>query len=205
MSNLNNTYFREGELTPVIVQDVQTQNVLMLAYMNGAAMEKTLATKKVTFFSRSKQRLWTKGESSGNFLNYRSHLWDCDKDSILLQASPEGPTCHKGTATCWGQQNHASFGFLSQLEEVIEERVKQPQDDSYVVRMNQKGLDKIAQKVGEEAVEVVIASKNQDQEELIEESADLLFHLLLLLNKKKLPLQNVVGRLMERHNKKREA
>ena len=205
MSNLDNTAFDNIDLIPAIIQDASTRTVLMLGYMNREALELTQELGKVTFYSRSKQRLWTKGESSGNFLNYLSHSWDCDNDALLVEAMPKGPTCHTGSDSCWGATNKAQYGFLSQLEAIIGSRMADDSTDSYVARMNRKGLDKIAQKVGEEAVEVVIASKNEDQNELLEEGADLMFHFLLLLKKKNLSLDQIVGRLAQRHEEKREA
>jgi len=191
--------FKDGQLVPAIIQDGQTDTVLMLGYMNPQALERTLETRKVTFFSRSKQRLWTKGESSGHFLNYVSHSWDCDRDTILLRVTPQGPTCHNGTDTCWGFKNKSAYGFLGNLEEIIASRVEEDTSNSYVAQLNRSGLDKIAQKVGEEAVEVVIASKNTDETEFIDETADLIFHLLLLINKRGLTLDRIVQQLAKRH------
>ena len=205
MNDLDLRGFNNDELIPAIIQDGSTKTVLMLGYMNREALEHTLETRKVTFYSRSKQRLWTKGESSKNYLNYLSHTWDCDRDALLLEVQPEGPTCHKGTDSCWGAENQAQYGFLTELEGIITSRLQEDASSSYVARMNQKGLDKIAQKVGEEAVEVVIAAKNTDQNDMLDESADLLFHFLLLLNKKNLGLDDVVQRLSQRHHEKREA
>ena len=186
-------------LVPAIIQDAQTKNVLMLGYMNQEAYEKTLATGKVTFFSRSKQRLWTKGEASGNFLNLVDIKNDCDDDSLLISVKPVGPTCHKGTDTCWDQNNDQSFGFLSTLEDVIQERKEKLGDDSYVASLFKKGMNKIAQKVGEEAVEVVIEAKDNDDVLFKDESADLLFHYLILLQAKGFKLNDIVTVLEKRH------
>ena len=186
-------------LVPAIIQDVQTKNVLMLGYMNQESYEKTLETKKVTFYSRSKQRLWTKGEESGNFLSLVDIKNDCDKDSLLISVTPQGPTCHKGTDTCWAQSNESQFGFLSTLEGVIENRRKEPSEASYVASLFKKGINKIAQKVGEEAVEVVIEAKDNDEKLFLDESADLLFHYLILLQAKGYTLKDVEKVLIDRH------
>jgi len=188
-------------LLPAIVQDSRTKNVLMLGYMNDEAYQKTLETGKVTFFSRSRQRLWTKGEESGNFLSLVSIKSDCDGDTFLVQAIPHGPTCHKGTDTCWAEENNASFGFLSTLENLIKERKDEPvTSNSYVASLFKSGINKIAQKVGEEAVEVVIEAKDNDPDLFLNESADLLFHFLILLQAKGHDLQEVVGILENRHS-----
>lgn len=187
-------------LVPAIIQDVQTKNVLMLGYMNQEAFDKTLETKKVTFFSRSKERLWTKGEESGNFLHLVDVKNDCDKDALLINVKPVGPTCHTGTDTCWGEENTASFGFLSQLEEIIASRQEHKEDEkSYVASLFRKGINKIAQKVGEEAVEIVIEAKDDNDELFLNEGADLLFHYLILLKAKGFELNNVVKVLESRH------
>lgn len=186
-------------LVPAIIQDQQTGKVLMLGYMNQAAYEKTMATKKVTFYSRSKQRLWTKGEESGNFLNLVDIRNDCDHDTLLLKVRPEGPTCHKGTDTCWGENNDAQFGFLTTLEEVIHNRKENLSDKSYVASLFKKGINKIAQKVGEEAVEVVIEAKDDNEQLFLDESADLLFHYLILLQAKGYTLKDVEAVLKNRH------
>lgn len=187
-------------LVPAIVQDANTKTVLMLGYMDEAALEKTQATKKVTFFSRSKQRLWTKGEESGNFLGLVDIKVDCDKDTLLVLANPKGPTCHTGTDTCWGESNTTSFGFLSQLEEIIAVRKENKEDEkSYVASLFRKGINKIAQKVGEEAVETVIEAKDNNDELFLNESADLLFHYLILLQAKGFRLKEVEEVLLHRH------
>jgi len=187
-------------LLPAIIQDEQTKNILMLGYMNKAALEKTLESKKVTFFSRTKQRLWTKGEESGNFLNLIDIQLDCDNDTFLVQVIPNGPTCHKGTDTCWNKDNTSNFGFLTKLEDVITERREQADDKkSYVASLFKKGINKIAQKVGEEAVEVIIEAKDQDDDLFLNESADLLFHYLILLQAKGFTLSDVENILIDRH------
>ncbi|MBT8280185.1 MAG: bifunctional phosphoribosyl-AMP cyclohydrolase/phosphoribosyl-ATP diphosphatase HisIE [Muriicola sp.] len=187
-------------LIPAIIQDVKTGNVLMLGYMNKAAMDKTLESGKVTFFSRSKNRLWTKGEESGNFLNVKDIKSDCDNDTLLIKVVPEGPTCHKGTDTCWGTENKATYGFLSDLEGIIANRQnKASGDKSYVASLFESGINKIAQKVGEEAVEVVIEAKDTNDELFLNESADLLFHYLILLRAKGYDLNAVADVLQKRH------
>ncbi len=189
---------KEG-LVPAIIQDSETKNVLMLGYMNEAAYDKTMATKKVTFYSRSKQRLWTKGEESKNFLHLVDIKVDCDNDTLLVQVSPDGPTCHKGTDTCWNQSNEQSFGFLSKLEATIQERKENKHDESsYVASLFRKGINKIAQKVGEEAVEVVIEAKDDNDTLFLDESADLLFHYLILLQAKGFSLKNIEAVLKAR-------
>lgn len=187
-------------LLPAIIQDADTKNVLMLGYMNQEAYQKTLQSKKITFFSRSKNRLWTKGEESGNFLNLVDLKVDCDGDTFLILAKPEGPTCHKGTDTCWGEKNSSNFGFFNTLEEVISERKANPQNkESYVASLFSEGINKIAQKVGEEAVEVVIEAKDENDSLFLNESADLLFHYLILLQAKGFKLEDVEKVLRERH------
>ncbi len=187
-------------LVPAIVQDAVTKNVLMLGYMNKDALQKTLDTEKVTFFSRSKQRLWTKGETSGNFLDLVRIKADCDKDALLVEVNPNGPTCHTGTDTCWDEENSSSYGFLSQLEKVIQDRKEnQEVQKSYVASLFQKGINKIAQKVGEEAVETVIEAKDDNDELFLNESADLLFHYLILLNAKGFQLDDIAQVLKDRH------
>lgn len=194
-------------LVPAIIQDATTKKVLMLGYMNEEAVNKTLETKKVTFYSRSKQRIWTKGEESGNFLNLVDLKNDCDKDTLLIWANPMGPTCHTGTDTCWGGKNEQDFGFISNLEDIIAQRKEEASkelalrknDTSYVVSLFDKGINKIAQKVGEEAVEVVIEAKDDNAELFLNESADLLFHYLILLQAKGYKLSDVVDVLIERH------
>lgn len=192
-------YNNEG-LIPAIIQDVETKTVLMLGYMNAEALEKTKTTKKVTFFSRSKQRLWIKGEESGNFLILVNIKNDCDNDTLLIKVKPVGPTCHKGADTCWKETNIQDLGFLSQLETVIKDRKENASEDtSYVASLFNKGINKIAQKVGEEAVEVVIEAKDYNDNLFLNESADLLFHYLILLQAKGFLLNDVVNILKQRN------
>lgn len=187
-------------LVPAIIQDAKTKNVLMLGYMNQEAFDKTNETGLVTFYSRSKSRLWTKGEESGNVLNLVDIKIDCDNDTLLVSVNPEGPTCHKGSDTCWNASNNESYGFLSILEDVISSRVENAdQQKSYVASLFAKGINKVAQKVGEEAVEVVIEAKDNNDDLFLEESADLLFHYLMLLQAKGFKLQNVINVLESRH------
>ena len=194
-------YNKNGDnLVPAIIQDFKTKNVLMLGYMNEEAFNKTIETKKVTFFSRTKNRLWTKGEESGNFLNLIDHKLDCDNDTLLIFVDPVGPTCHKGTGTCWNGENNPNFGFLSNLEQVINERKENQDQKSYVASLFKKGKNKIAQKVGEEAVEVVIEAMDNNLNLFKEESADLLFHYLILLNSMGIELKDIVKVLESRHN-----
>ncbi|HWS59516.1 MAG TPA: bifunctional phosphoribosyl-AMP cyclohydrolase/phosphoribosyl-ATP diphosphatase HisIE [Flavobacterium sp.] len=186
-------------LIPAIIQDSETKSVLMLGYMNAESYQKTIETGKVTFYSRSKQRLWTKGEESGNFLNLVDIKNDCDGDTFLIQAKPVGPTCHTGKDTCWQEPNNQSFGFISDLENTIKARRENANSEkSYVASLFEKGINKIAQKVGEEAVEVVIESKDNNDHLFLEESADLLFHYLILLQAKGYQLNDVVNILKGR-------
>ncbi len=187
-------------LVPAIVQDASTKNVLMLGYMNEEAFQKTQETKKVTFYSRSKKRLWTKGEESGNFLNLVEIKNDCDKDSLLIMVNPVGPTCHTGSDTCWNENNEPNFGFFSQLEQVINQRrTAADGSSSYVASLFEKGINKIAQKVGEEAVETVIEAKDDNDDLFLYESADLLFHYLILLQAKGFTLKDIESELRKRH------
>ena len=191
--------FDEKGLVPAIIQDAETKNVLMLGYMNQDAFDKTLATNKVTFYSRSKNRLWTKGEESGNFLELVSIKNDCDKDTLLIQTKPVGPTCHKGTGNCWGEDNTENFGFLTTLENVIAERVKNKDvQKSYVASLFAKGINKVAQKVGEEAVETVIEAMDNNDELFLYEAGDLLFHYLMLLQAKGFTLTDITAELRKR-------
>jgi phosphoribosyl-ATP pyrophosphohydrolase/phosphoribosyl-AMP cyclohydrolase len=186
-------------LIPAIIQDSETKNVLMLGYMNEESLQKTIETQKVTFFSRSKQRLWTKGEESGNFLNLVDIKNDCDGDTLLIQAKPVGPTCHTGADTCWQEENKENYGFISQLENTIKTRRENADSEkSYVASLFEKGINKIAQKVGEEAVEVVIEAKDDNDDLFLSESADLLFHYLILLQAKGFQLNDVVDVLKKR-------
>ncbi len=191
--------YDDNGLVPAIIQDAVTQKVLMLGYMNEAAYKKTLETKQVTFFSRSKQRLWTKGEESGNFLNLVDLKNDCDNDSLLLQVHPAGPTCHTGTDTCWKDENTSRYGFFSTLETIIQERVaNKDTEKSYVASLFSKGINKVAQKVGEEAVETVIEAMDSNDELFLYESADLLFHYLMLLHAKGFTLKDIETELKGR-------
>lgn len=197
MKTANFNKNNEG-LLPAIVQDEQTRNVLMLGYMNEEALKKTQSSGKVTFFSRSKQRLWTKGEESGNFLLFKSYKVDCDQDTLLVMAIPLGPTCHQGTDTCWGEENSNGLAYIKELEAVIEERKNNPSKDSYVSSLFEKGINKIAQKVGEESVETVIEAIANNEPLFMEEAADLFFHYLILLKSKGKSLEDVLGVLEER-------
>ena len=196
-----NIDFNKGDgLVPVIIQDNQTLQVLMLGYMNEEAFNKTIQENRVTFFSRTKNRLWTKGEESGNALKLVDMKLDCDNDTLLVSAKPEGPTCHKGSDTCWNEDNNQNFGFISKLEDVISSRIENADSQkSYVASLFAKGINKVAQKVGEEAVEVVIEAKDNNDELFLEESADLLFHYLMLLQAKGFKLNDVVEILKKRH------
>jgi len=186
-------------LVPAIIQDATSKNVLMLGYMNQEAFEKTQETKKVTFFSRTKNRLWTKGEESGNYLELVNLKLDCDNDTLLILVNPIGPTCHKGSDTCWNDSNPESYGFISKLEDTITNRIENADaSKSYVASLFKKGINKVAQKVGEEAVEVVIEAKDNNDDLFLNESADLLFHYLMLLQAKGFKLNDVVEVLKER-------
>lgn len=193
--------FSKG-LLPAIIQDAITGQVLMLGYMNEESFIKTQESGKVTFFSRSRNTLWTKGETSGNFLLVNHIHVDCDLDTILIQATPEGPTCHEGTGTCWANDNVDEFGFLHYLERLILDRKSNPQEGSYTNHLFNKGINRIAQKVGEEAIEVVIEAKDNNDELFKGEAADLLFHLLVLLAEKNISLNEVVDVLRKRHSVK---
>ncbi|MDB2556098.1 bifunctional phosphoribosyl-AMP cyclohydrolase/phosphoribosyl-ATP diphosphatase HisIE [Flavobacteriaceae bacterium] len=186
-------------LVPAIIQDAKTKNVLMLGYMNQDALDKTQQIQQVTFFSRTKNRLWTKGEESGNFLNLVDIKLDCDNDTLLIQVNPVGPTCHKGSDTCWNEGNDNSYGFITKLEETITNRIKDADaSKSYVATLFKEGINKIAQKVGEEAVEVIIEAKDDNDDLFLSESADLLFHYLMLLQAKGFKLNDVVDVLKGR-------
>tara|TARA_R110000751_G_scaffold2470_3_gene13184 strand:- start:206487 stop:207089 length:603 start_codon:yes stop_codon:yes gene_type:complete len=189
-------------LVPAVIQDATTKNVLMLGYMNEEAFNKTKVTKLVTFFSRTKNRLWTKGEESGNVLNLVDIKLDCDNDTLLIQVNPKGPTCHKGSDTCWNDANSENFGFISKLENTIESRVAAGNTEkSYVASLFASGINKVAQKVGEEAVEVVIEAMDNKDDLFLSESADLLFHYLMLLQAKGFKLNDVVDVLKGREKK----
>lgn len=198
--NLNPDFDKQGGLLPAIIQDVSTNKVLMQGYMNQEALDKTLETNKVTFYSRSKKRLWTKGEESGNFLHLEEIKLDCDRDCFLVKVRPAGPTCHTGQDTCWGETNQESFGFLSDLEKVINHRYENQDEKSYTAFLFQKGINKIAQKVGEEAVELVIESKDNNDDLFRNEAADLMYHLLVLLKAKNMSFSEIIDVLKQRHN-----
>lgn len=192
--------FEKGNgLVPAIVQDSKTNMVLMLGYMNNEAYEKTQAEGRATFFSRSKNRLWTKGETSGNYLNVEQILVDCDSDTLLIKAAPEGPTCHTGEDTCFKEDNKSGENFLYYLEKVILDRKKNPVKNSYTTSLFKEGISRIAQKLGEEATEVVIDAVSNNKNRLKEESADLLYHLLVLLAEKEIRLSEVINVLENRH------
>jgi len=192
-------FSKNNGLIPVIIQNNETQQVLMLGYMNEEALQKTQEEKVVTFFSRSKNRLWTKGETSGNYLKVVSIKEDCDEDALLIQVIPNGPTCHNGTTSCFVTE--PQIPFLNELENVIENRISNPNSESYVASLFQKGMNKIAQKVGEEAVELVIEAKDDNQDLFIGEAADLLFHYLILLQAKNLKLNDIEQELARRMKK----
>ena len=190
--------FNKGDgLVPVIIQDEQSLEVLMLGYMNEEAYEKTVSENKVTFFSRTKKRLWTKGEESGNFLHVKNISIDCDNDTLLIKVNPVGPTCHTGSRSCFNTDYNQNFIF--KLEAIIEDRYANPQEGSYINKLRKKGLNKIAQKVGEEGVETVIAALNETEEQFIGEASDLVFHLLVLLKEKNVSLKTIAENLESRH------
>ncbi len=186
-------------LIPAIIQDARTKNVLMLGFMNEEAYQKTMETGKVTFFSRTKQRLWTKGEESGNFLNVVNILEDCDRDTLLIKAVPQGPTCHTGTDTCWGEDNKWGVEFLSYLQKFIECRHQEMPEGSYTTSLFKSGINRMAQKVGEEAVETVIEATNGTDDRLVYEASDLLYHLIVLLTSKGLTIDQLSEELAKRH------
>src|ERR1051326_2996976 len=189
--------FQKQNLVPAIVQDADTNVVLMLGYMNEEAFSRTQKENRVTFFSRSKNRLWTKGETSGNFLNVKSILLDCDNDTLLIKAKPAGPACHTGADTCFNEKNFGNF--LSKLQQIIKDRKNNPSEKSYTASLFKEGINKIAQKVGEEATEVIIEAKDNSPEKFKNESADLLFHFLVLLEAKNISLDEVIEVLEKRH------
>jgi phosphoribosyl-ATP pyrophosphohydrolase/phosphoribosyl-AMP cyclohydrolase len=190
--------FDKDGLIPAIIQNANTKEVLMLGYMNEEAYQQTLATKKVTFFSRSRNELWVKGETSGNYLQLIDWKLDCDQDALLIQAIPDGPTCHTGTSSCWGETQESDFSTLKQLIQTIEDRFTIPKEGSYIQTLIAKGLPKIAQKVGEEGVEIVIEAMRDEPELFIGEAADLLFHYLVLLRAKNSSLDKVLQELKSR-------
>lgn len=187
-------------LIPAIIQDNYTQKVLMLGFMNKEAYEKTMETGKVTFFSRTKNRLWTKGEESGNFLHVVSVKADCDNDTLLIMVHPEGPVCHKGTDTCWGDKNEQDIMFLKELQDFIDRRRQEMPEKSYTTSLFNSGVNKMAQKVGEEAVETILEACNETDERLIYEGADLLYHLIVLLTYKGYRIEDLARELKERHS-----
>jgi phosphoribosyl-AMP cyclohydrolase / phosphoribosyl-ATP pyrophosphohydrolase len=189
-------------LLPAVIQDAQTDKVLMVGFMNAEALAATRASGQVTFYSRSKSRLWIKGETSGNFLEVVAIIPDCDDDTLLIKANPKGPTCHTGTDTCFGETNEDPTKFIKYLESVISLRKKLAPDESYTADLFHKGINKIAQKVGEEAVELVIEAKDDDQALFIGEAADLFYHYLVLLEAKEIPFKMIIDELKERHSKK---
>ncbi len=198
--SINVDWAKMDGLVPAIVQDADTGEVLMLGYMNEAALEQTREIGKVTFFSRSKQRLWTKGETSGNVLTFVEAVVDCDADTILVRARPAGPTCHTNAWTCFGDEIRPSLAFLGRLDRLIETRERDRPAGSYTTKLFEKGTKRIAQKVGEEGVETALAATAGDREELINESADLLYHLTVLLRDSGLSLEDVAARLAARHS-----
>ncbi len=197
--DINIDFNKVNGLVPAIVQDSLTNKVLMLGYMNEQALKQTRESGRVTFYSRSKERLWVKGETSGNFLEVKEILTDCDQDTILIKADPVGPVCHTGQDTCFGEKNDGKVQFLSHLSKVIKERKNNPSEKSYTSSLFQKGINKIAQKVGEEAVEIVIEAKDNNDDLFKGEAADLLFHLLVLFEAKSITLDEVLAVLQERH------
>ena len=188
-----------GGLVPAIVQDNVTRKVLMLGFMNKEAYQKTVETGKVTFWSRTRNCLWTKGETSGNFLNVKEILLDCDKDTLLIKARPEGPVCHTGADTCWNEQNSVDLNFLSYLQDFIDRRYKEMPDGSYTTSLFKSGVNRMAQKVGEEAVETVIEATNGTDDRLIYEASDLIYHLIVLLTSKGHRIEELAAELVKRH------
>ena len=198
---MNIDFEKCGGLVPAIIQDADTKTVLMLGYMNQEAYEKTLSTGLVTFYSRSRQCLWTKGETSNNFLHLVDIKVDCDNDTLLVKVHPDGPTCHKGTDTCWGEENEASpLLFLSELSNFIEKRHQEMPEGSYTTSLFRDGLNRMAQKVGEEALELVIEATNGTNERLVYEGSDMLYHLIVLLTHKGMRIEDMAAELRERHN-----
>jgi phosphoribosyl-AMP cyclohydrolase / phosphoribosyl-ATP pyrophosphohydrolase len=192
--------FKKGNgLIPAVIQDQITGKVLMLGFMNQDAYTKTRNERKVTFFSRSKNRLWTKGETSGNYLNVIEIFEDCDQDALLIKVKPEGPVCHTGADTCFNEINREPFSFIKHLEKTIHDRKVNPREGSYTSALFKKGVNKVAQKVGEEAVELVIEAKDKDDKAFINEAADLFFHYLVLLEEKAIPLEKIIEALEKRH------
>ena len=197
---MNIDFSKLNGLIPAVIQDADTKNVLMVGFMNEEAYQKTIETKKVTFFSRTRQRLWTKGEESGHFLHLVDIKNDCDNDTLLVKVHPEGPTCHTGTDTCWGEKNeHNPLLFLSELQDFIEKRHEEMPEGSYTASLFRDGLNRMAQKVGEEALEAVIEAVNGTNDRLIYEASDMFYHLIVLLTAKGLRIEDVVSELESRH------
>lgn len=196
---MNLDFSKNNGLLPAIIQDYRTNKVLMLGFMNQEAYKKTIDTELVTFYSRSRKCLWTKGETSGNYLKLKEVLEDCDNDTLLIKADPTGPVCHTGSATCFKEENKSGVEFLDYLSLIIKDRKNNPSDDSYTSSLFKKGLNKIAQKVGEESVELVIESKDDNKDLFLNEAADLLFHYLVLLEEKGYQLSEVIEILSARH------
>jgi phosphoribosyl-ATP pyrophosphohydrolase/phosphoribosyl-AMP cyclohydrolase len=194
---------KSGGLVPAVIQDADTQQVLMLGYMNAEALAQTLATKRVTFFSRSKDRLWVKGETSGHFLDLVDVAADCDNDALLVRARPNGPTCHRGTCSCFSEGGATGTGFLAELERVVTQRLQEGDEKSYTVRLVKEGLPRVAQKIGEEGVETALAAVTAGNAEFAGEAADLLYHLIVLLKAKGLSLADPLAVLEKRHAKKK--
>ena len=188
-----------GGLVPAIVQDNVTRKVLMLGFMNKEAYDKTVETGKVTFWSRTRNCLWTKGETSGNFLNVKEILLDCDKDTLLIKARPDGPVCHTGADTCWNEENSVDLNFLSYLQDFIDRRYKEMPQGSYTTSLFKSGVNRMAQKVGEEAVETVIEATNGTDDRLIYEASDLIYHLIVLLTSKGHRIEELASELVKRH------
>jgi phosphoribosyl-ATP pyrophosphohydrolase/phosphoribosyl-AMP cyclohydrolase len=199
MNNLDIDFDKVDGLIPAIIQDEVTGAVLMLGYMNQEALDMTISTQKVTFYSRTKGRLWTKGETSGNFLMLKSIKLDCDNDTLLVRVNPVGPVCHKGDDTCWAENNSSKTLFIDQIRDIIKDRKNNPTEKSYTASLFAKGINKIAQKVGEEAVEIVIEAKDDNKDLFLGEAADLLFHYLILLEAKEIELDEVMEVLIKRH------
>lgn len=202
---------KSGGLVPAIVQDAETKNVLMLGYMNKESYDKTIATKKVTFWSRSRNCLWTKGETSGNYLHLVDIMVDCDHDTLLVKATPDGPTCHTGTDTCWGEDNKQNpLLFLTELQDFINLRHEEMPEGSYTTSLFKDGINRMAQKMGEEALEAVIEATNGSKEKLVYEASDMIYHLIVLLTSKDLRIEDIAAELQKRHDpnwdrKRREA
>ena len=196
---MDTNFEKMGGLVPAIVQDNVTRKVLMLGFMNKEAYDKTVETGKVTFWSRTRNCLWTKGETSGNFLNVKEILLDCDQDTLLIKARPDGPVCHTGADTCWNEQNSVDLNFLSYLQDFIDRRYKEMPEGSYTTSLFKSGVNRMAQKVGEEAVETVIEATNGTDDRLIYEASDLIYHLIVLLTSKGHRIEELAAELVKRH------